>query len=77
MLAQESKTQDIGSLNIDLLGGTDPTRFDVKEAWYPVFFLRDLERMTPNAFTLLGIDLVIWWDRTTESWRAKIGRAHV
>ena len=44
VLAQESKTQDIGSLDIDLLGGTDPTRFDVKEAWYPVFFLREIGR---------------------------------
>ena len=51
-------------------GGADPDRFDPKEAWYPVFYLQDLDRQRPNAFTLLGIDLVIWWDRATESWAA-------
>jgi len=51
-------------------GGSDPTRFDWKEAWYPVFYLDDLDKTRPNKFTLLERDLVIWWDRQTESWRA-------
>jgi len=51
-------------------GGSDPQIFDVKEAWYPVFYLADLDRAKPNAFTLLGQDLVIWWERKSESWRA-------
>jgi phenylpropionate dioxygenase-like ring-hydroxylating dioxygenase large terminal subunit len=50
-------------------GGSDPTRFDCKEAWYPVYYLDDLDRSKPNPFTLLGQDLVIWWDRETEQWR--------
>lgn len=70
VFAQESKPQDSGLQDVGLLGGTDPSRFDAKEAWYPVFFLRDLERTTPNAFTLLGIDLVIWWDQATDRWQA-------
>jgi phenylpropionate dioxygenase-like ring-hydroxylating dioxygenase large terminal subunit len=53
-----------------LPGGNDPQLFDVKEAWYPVFYLADLERSKPNAFTLLGQDLVIWWDRKSETWQA-------
>ncbi len=55
---------------IVLLGGCEPDRFDPLEAWYPVFYLQDLDRTKPNAFTLLDIDLVIWWDQATGSWSA-------
>lgn len=51
-------------------GGSDPHRFDVKEAWYPVYYLDDLDKSQPNKFTLLGQDLVIWWDRQADCWRA-------
>ena len=53
-----------------LLGGPESDRFDPREAWYPVFYVRDLETQKPNAFTLLGIDLVIWWDAATQRWSA-------
>ncbi len=52
------------------LGGGDSDRFDPREAWYPVFYLQDLDKTRPNAFTLLDIDLVIWWDQATSSWSA-------
>lgn len=50
-------------------GGRDPNRFDPYEAWYPVFYIKDLDKSKPTPFTLLGNDLVIWWDKTTDSWR--------
>ena len=40
------------------------------DQWYPVAFLRDLDRSRPTAFTLLGNDLVLWWDRAANSWQA-------
>jgi phenylpropionate dioxygenase-like ring-hydroxylating dioxygenase large terminal subunit len=55
----------------DLLpGGDDLTRFDPKEAWYPVVYLDDLDKNRPTKFTLLEIDLVIWWEEATKTWRA-------
>ncbi len=51
-------------------GGSDPTRFDWKEAWYPIHYVEDLDKSTLTKFTLLGQDLVIWWDRQAECWRA-------
>jgi phenylpropionate dioxygenase-like ring-hydroxylating dioxygenase large terminal subunit len=51
-------------------GGSDPTCFDWKEVWYPVFYLEDLDKTKPNSFTLLERDLVIWWDRQANCWRA-------
>lgn len=51
-------------------GGSDPTRFDVKECWYPVHYIEDLDKSKLTKFTLLGQDLVIWWDTQAACWRA-------
>jgi phenylpropionate dioxygenase-like ring-hydroxylating dioxygenase large terminal subunit len=51
-------------------GGQDPDRFDWQEVWYPVFYIEDLDKTKPAKFTLLERDLVIWWDRHTNSWKA-------
>ena len=40
------------------------------DQWYPVAYLRDLDRRRPSAFTLLEQDLVLWWDQASGSWRA-------
>jgi len=41
-----------------------------RRAWYPVAYLKDLEQARPTPFTLLGEDLVLWWDRQASQWRA-------
>ena len=43
--------------------------FDHTEAWYPVHYLKDLDQSQPTQFTLLGRDLVIWWDKVADRWR--------
>jgi phenylpropionate dioxygenase-like ring-hydroxylating dioxygenase large terminal subunit len=53
-----------------LPGGDDPTCFAPQEAWYPIVYLDDLDKNRPIEFTLLEIDLVIWWEASTQSWRA-------
>ncbi|MBE9128268.1 MULTISPECIES: Rieske 2Fe-2S domain-containing protein [unclassified Coleofasciculus] len=50
-------------------GGTDSTRFDWTEVWYPVYYIQDLDKSKLAPFTLLGRDLVIWWDRIASCWR--------
>lgn len=50
-------------------GGPDPSRFDWKEAWHPLFYVRDLDSSRPNRFTLLDEDLVIWWEPKAQAWR--------
>lgn len=55
-------------------GGPDLTKFDWKAAWYPVAFLRDLDPKHLTRFTLLEEDLVIWWDRQGQQWRAMADR---
>jgi phenylpropionate dioxygenase-like ring-hydroxylating dioxygenase large terminal subunit len=50
-------------------GGADHARFDWKEAWYPIHYVEDLDKSKPTPFILLGRNLVIWWEKTAESWR--------
>ena len=52
-----------------LPGGSDPTVFEPLEAWYPIYFLEDLDRHKLAEFTLLDTNLVIWWDKLAEIWR--------
>jgi phenylpropionate dioxygenase-like ring-hydroxylating dioxygenase large terminal subunit len=40
------------------------------EQWWPVAYLNDLDRRVPSRFTLLERDLVLWWDRAGDCWRA-------
>ncbi len=51
-------------------GGLDPERFDMQEVWYPVHYVEDLDKSKPTSFTLLNRNLVLWWDRDGETWRA-------
>ncbi|MBE9043703.1 Rieske 2Fe-2S domain-containing protein [Pleurocapsales cyanobacterium LEGE 10410] len=53
-----------------LPGGSDRTSFDVKEAWYPIYYVDDLDRDHLARFTLLETDLIIWWDKSTDTWQA-------
>ena len=52
-----------------LPGGSDPTVFDPYEAWYPIYYVEDLDKSKLAKFTLLETDLVIWWDESADSWR--------
>jgi len=52
-----------------LAGGTDPAFFDCQEVWYPVHYVQDLDKSKPTPFTLLGQNVVIWWEQQAEGWR--------
>jgi phenylpropionate dioxygenase-like ring-hydroxylating dioxygenase large terminal subunit len=52
------------------VGGDDPERFAPNEAWYPVYYLDDLDKSKLASFTLLEQDLVIWWDAQANAWKA-------
>jgi len=41
-----------------------------RHSWYPVAYVADLDPARPTPFTLLGDDLVLWWDQAEERWRA-------
>jgi len=72
LISTESSSQE--PRPSQLPGGPDPQRFDWHAAWYPVAFVRDLDPAKPTRFTLLEQDLVLWWDRSAQTWRAMVDR---
>ncbi|MEM7727456.1 MAG: Rieske 2Fe-2S domain-containing protein [Cyanobacteria bacterium P01_A01_bin.45] len=69
MINTESPLNSNSTENIPA-GGSEPEFFQCQEAWYPVHYLKDLDKSVPTPFTLLGKDIVIWWDENTDSWKA-------
>lgn len=51
-------------------GGAAPDRFDWQEAWYPINYIEDLDKFQLTRFTLLERDIVLWWDKNEQMWRA-------
>ncbi|ACK70611.1 Pheophorbide a oxygenase [Gloeothece citriformis PCC 7424] len=50
-------------------GGLDANHFDWQEVWYPIHYVKDLDKTKPTPFTLLDRKLVIWWDKNASVWR--------
>jgi phenylpropionate dioxygenase-like ring-hydroxylating dioxygenase large terminal subunit len=67
--AQPPMTSSIPAPRVAATASTPPES-PWRRSWYPVAFLADLDRARPAAFTLLGDDLVIWWDQADQQWRA-------
>ncbi|KAI5059901.1 hypothetical protein GOP47_0024321 [Adiantum capillus-veneris] len=47
----------------------DDDMFNWNDEWYPVAVVDNLDRRIPTAVTIMGRDLVVWWDRNGESWQ--------
>ncbi|KAE9601179.1 putative pheophorbide a oxygenase [Lupinus albus] len=44
-------------------------KFDWYSQWYPLMPLCDLDKRKPHAKKVLGIDVVVWWDRNEGAWQ--------
>jgi phenylpropionate dioxygenase-like ring-hydroxylating dioxygenase large terminal subunit len=43
--------------------------FNWAQAWYPLAAVSALNEDAPNAQQMLGLRLVVWWDKVSSSWR--------
>ncbi|TXG72563.1 hypothetical protein EZV62_001142 [Acer yangbiense] len=43
-------------------------KFDWFSEWYPVMPVSDLDKRVPHGKKVLGIDVVVWWDKNESSW---------
>ncbi|KAL3681130.1 hypothetical protein R1sor_024086 [Riccia sorocarpa] len=43
--------------------------FNWLEQWYPISVLKHMDKKQPYAETILGRDLVVWWDRNAGRWQ--------
>lgn len=44
-------------------------KFNWYEHWYPVMPICDLDKSRPLGKKILGIDVVIWWDKNENEWK--------
>ncbi|KAH0459348.1 hypothetical protein IEQ34_012162 [Dendrobium chrysotoxum] len=50
-------------------GETGGEKFDWYSHWYPLAPVCDLDKRAPRALRVIGLDLVVWWDREVGQWR--------
>ncbi|EEF28989.1 pheophorbide A oxygenase, putative [Ricinus communis] len=44
-------------------------KFDWFSHWYPIMPVCDLDKRVPHAKRVMGLDVVVWWDRNENSWK--------
>ncbi|TYK09955.1 protochlorophyllide-dependent translocon component 52 [Cucumis melo var. makuwa] len=44
-------------------------RFDWYAQWYPIMPICDLDKRVPHGKTVMGIDVVVWWDKNESAWK--------
>ncbi|XP_058073800.1 protochlorophyllide-dependent translocon component 52, chloroplastic [Magnolia sinica] len=53
----------------DLEFEEEKEKFDWYSNWYPIMPVCDLDKKVPHAKTVMGLDVVVWWDRMEEKWQ--------
>ncbi|GMN67113.1 hypothetical protein TIFTF001_036172 [Ficus carica] len=48
---------------------TPDAKFDWYSQWYPVMPVCDLDKRVPHGKKVIGIDVVVWWDRNENAWK--------
>lgn len=44
-------------------------KFEWYEEWYPVAPVCDLDKRRPHGKKVMGLEVVVWWDRNEEAWK--------
>ena len=44
-------------------------KFDWYSQWYPVMPVCDLDKRVPHGKRVMGLDVVVWWDRNESQWK--------
>lgn len=61
--------RDVSSPSISESAEADNKTFDWLAQWYPVGVLKHLDKRQPHPVTILGRDLVMWWDPNGGQWQ--------
>lgn len=48
----------------------ESSKFTWRDHWYPVSLLEDLDARVPTPFQLLGRDVVLWFEKSSNQWVA-------
>lgn len=44
-------------------------KFDWFAQWYPIMPVCDLDKRAPHGKKVLGLDIVVWWDKNENEWK--------
>lgn len=56
-------------LTLDQETETETEKFDWYAQWYPVMPVCDLDKRAPHGKKVLGLDVVVWWDKNENEWK--------
>ena len=62
-------TESIGPPEPEVEDETKGEKFDWYAQWYPLMPVCDLDKRVPHAKKVLGLDVVVWWDRNESEWK--------
>ncbi|KAI9187003.1 hypothetical protein LWI28_023278 [Acer negundo] len=69
-----SSSSKISAENVDLPEAeleteTPDDKFEWYSQWYPVMPVCELDKRVPLAKKILGLDVVVWWDKNESAWK--------
>ncbi|XP_009375785.2 protochlorophyllide-dependent translocon component 52, chloroplastic [Pyrus x bretschneideri] len=66
---QSFSTEPANPPDLSLENPTQEEKFDWYAQWYPLMPVCDLDKRVPHGKKVLGIDVVVWWDRNESAWK--------
>ncbi|GFP92479.1 protochlorophyllide-dependent translocon component 52 chloroplastic [Phtheirospermum japonicum] len=64
-----SPTEELLSTDQEIESEKRDEKFDWYANWYPVMPICDLDKRRPHGKKVMGIDIVIWWDKNENAWK--------
>ena len=62
-------TEPINPVEPEIEGHGEEEKFNWLLQWYPVMPVCDLDKRIPHAKKVIGLDVVVWWDRNEKAWK--------
>ncbi|KGN66705.2 protochlorophyllide-dependent translocon component 52, chloroplastic [Cucumis sativus] len=64
-----STQESANPFQVDAESEPGEERFDWYAQWYPIMPICDLDKRVPHGKTVMGIDVVVWWDKNESAWK--------
>lgn len=68
-ISSSVSTEPANPPELEVENRTQHEKFDWYAQWYPLMPVCDLDKRVPHAKKVLGIDVVVWWDRNESAWK--------
>ena len=62
-------TESINPVEPEIESHGEEEKFNWLLQWYPVMPVCDLDKRIPHAKKVMGLDVVVWWDRNENAWK--------